>query len=85
MFPRKTENGNVLKSKEGYVSVLNESEVCVIMGSYMISFTSRHSIPLAHVRPVNQVALLPSWNAIPIRNGRGYPTITGGYFPEIGL
>lgn len=53
---------------------------------FMISFISRHTIPLANVKPVNQVALLPSWNTMPTRKGRGgYQAIRGGYFPEMGL
>ncbi|KAH0513704.1 UDP-N-acetylglucosamine transferase subunit ALG13-like protein [Microtus ochrogaster] len=43
----------------------------------------KHAVPMTNVKPVNQVALLPSWITIPTRKGRGYQAITGGYFPQI--
>lgn len=50
---------------------------------FIEEFAERHLIPMANVKPVNQVALLPTWNTIPVRSGRGYQTINGAYFPEI--
>lgn len=40
---------------------------------------------MTNVKPINQVALLPSWITMPTRKGRGYQAITGGYFPQMGL
>ncbi|KAL6041395.1 hypothetical protein STEG23_026186, partial [Scotinomys teguina] len=50
---------------------------------FIEELAERHTVPLANVKPVNQMALLPSWNPMPARKGRGYQTIHGGYFPEM--
>ncbi|ERE65170.1 putative UDP-N-acetylglucosamine transferase subunit ALG13 like protein [Cricetulus griseus] len=50
---------------------------------FIEELAERHAVPLANVKPVNQVALLPTWNILPTRKGRGYPAITGSYFPEM--
>ncbi|CAH6780256.1 LOC108349244 [Phodopus roborovskii] len=50
---------------------------------FIEELAERHAIPLANVKPINQVALLPPWNTLSTRKGRGYQCITGGYFPEI--
>ncbi|XP_029411883.1 putative bifunctional UDP-N-acetylglucosamine transferase and deubiquitinase ALG13 isoform X2 [Nannospalax galili] len=50
---------------------------------FIEELAERHSLPLANLKPVTQLALFPSWSVMTSRQGRGYPKITGGYFPEI--
>ncbi|XP_052026754.1 putative bifunctional UDP-N-acetylglucosamine transferase and deubiquitinase ALG13 isoform X2 [Apodemus sylvaticus] len=69
------------KYYNAHIQEIDNDKNAVIV--FIEEFAERQAIPMAHVKPVNQVAILPSWNAIPIRNGRGFPTLTGGYFPEI--
>ncbi|XP_040600448.1 putative bifunctional UDP-N-acetylglucosamine transferase and deubiquitinase ALG13 isoform X3 [Mesocricetus auratus] len=50
---------------------------------FIEELAERHAVPLDNVKPVSQVALLPFWNTLPSRKGRGYQPVTGGYFPEM--
>ncbi|CAO2622792.1 Putative bifunctional UDP-N-acetylglucosamine transferase and deubiquitinase ALG13 [Lemmus lemmus] len=50
---------------------------------FIEELAEKQEVPMTNVKPVNQVALLPSWSIIPTPKGRGYPAITGGYFPQI--
>ncbi|KFZ64235.1 Putative bifunctional UDP-N-acetylglucosamine transferase and deubiquitinase ALG13, partial [Antrostomus carolinensis] len=43
----------------------------------------RHTVPLANLKPVTQVAPVLAWNMVPNRKGGAYQKITGGYFSGI--
>ncbi|KAK7804941.1 hypothetical protein U0070_015128 [Myodes glareolus] len=50
---------------------------------FIEELAEKHAVPMTNVKPINQVALLPSWITMPTRKGRGYQAITGGYFPQM--
>ncbi|XP_047391559.1 putative bifunctional UDP-N-acetylglucosamine transferase and deubiquitinase ALG13 isoform X2 [Sciurus carolinensis] len=52
---------------------------------FIEELAEKHVVPLANLKPVTQVTPVPAWNAIPIRKGRGYQKIPGGYVPEMAM
>ncbi|XP_021482819.1 putative bifunctional UDP-N-acetylglucosamine transferase and deubiquitinase ALG13 [Meriones unguiculatus] len=69
------------KYYNGHIQEIENDKNSVIV--FIEELAERHAIPLANVKPVNQVALLPPWNAIPLHQVRGYQSLNGVYFPEM--
>ncbi|XP_009995541.1 PREDICTED: putative bifunctional UDP-N-acetylglucosamine transferase and deubiquitinase ALG13 [Chaetura pelagica] len=47
---------------------------------FVEELAEKHTVPLANLKPVTQVAPVLAWNIVPSRKGGTYQKITGGYF-----
>ncbi|NXF44575.1 OTUD4 protein, partial [Oceanites oceanicus] len=52
---------------------------------FVEELAEKHTVPLANLKPVTQVAPVLAWNMVPGRKGGTYQKITGGYFSGIGV
>ncbi|XP_075368999.1 UDP-N-acetylglucosamine transferase subunit ALG13 [Mycteria americana] len=50
---------------------------------FVEELAEKHTVPLANLKPVTQVAPVLAWNMVPSRKGGTYQKITGGYFSGI--
>ncbi|XP_042663479.1 putative bifunctional UDP-N-acetylglucosamine transferase and deubiquitinase ALG13 [Tyto alba] len=50
---------------------------------FVEELAEKHTVPLADLKPVTQVAPVFAWNMVPSRRGGTYQKITGGYFSGI--
>ncbi|XP_064374009.1 putative bifunctional UDP-N-acetylglucosamine transferase and deubiquitinase ALG13 [Dromaius novaehollandiae] len=50
---------------------------------FIEELAEKHTVPLANLKPVTQVAPVLAWNVVPSRKGGSYQKITGGYFSGI--
>ncbi|KAM6252561.1 UDP-N-acetylglucosamine transferase subunit ALG13-like [Spheniscus humboldti] len=50
---------------------------------FVEELAEKHTVPLANLKPVTQVAPVLAWNMVPSRKGGAYQKITGGYFSGI--
>ncbi|XP_051486576.1 putative bifunctional UDP-N-acetylglucosamine transferase and deubiquitinase ALG13 [Apus apus] len=50
---------------------------------FVEELAEKHTVPLANLKPVTQVAPVLAWNIVPSRKGGTYQKITGGYFSGI--
>ncbi|XP_010080120.1 PREDICTED: putative bifunctional UDP-N-acetylglucosamine transferase and deubiquitinase ALG13, partial [Pterocles gutturalis] len=50
---------------------------------FVEELAEKHTVPLANLKPVTQVAPVLAWNVIPSRKGGTYQKITGGYYSGI--
>ncbi|XP_009864813.1 PREDICTED: putative bifunctional UDP-N-acetylglucosamine transferase and deubiquitinase ALG13, partial [Apaloderma vittatum] len=50
---------------------------------FVEELAEKHTVPLANLKPVTQVAPVLAWNMIPSRRGGTYQKIAGGYFSGI--
>ncbi|XP_074962772.1 UDP-N-acetylglucosamine transferase subunit ALG13 [Phalacrocorax aristotelis] len=50
---------------------------------FVEELAKKHTVPLANLKPVTQVAPVLAWNMVPSRKGGTYQKITGGYFSGI--
>ncbi|XP_074691052.1 UDP-N-acetylglucosamine transferase subunit ALG13 [Strix aluco] len=50
---------------------------------FVEELAEKHTVPLANLKPVTQVAPVFAWNMAPSRKGGTYQKITGGYFSGI--
>ncbi|XP_009976099.1 PREDICTED: putative bifunctional UDP-N-acetylglucosamine transferase and deubiquitinase ALG13, partial [Tauraco erythrolophus] len=50
---------------------------------FVEELAEKHTVPLANLKPVTQVAPVIAWNVVPSRKGGTYQKITGGYFSGI--
>ncbi|OXB75410.1 UNVERIFIED_CONTAM: hypothetical protein H355_010612 [Colinus virginianus] len=52
---------------------------------FIEELAEKHTVPLASLKPVTQVAPVLAWNVVPSRKGGSYQKVAGGYFSGIGL
>ncbi|XP_054025781.1 putative bifunctional UDP-N-acetylglucosamine transferase and deubiquitinase ALG13 [Dryobates pubescens] len=50
---------------------------------FVEELAEKHTVPLADLKPVTQVAPVFAWNMVPSRKGGTYQKITGGYFSAV--
>ncbi|XP_010137108.1 PREDICTED: putative bifunctional UDP-N-acetylglucosamine transferase and deubiquitinase ALG13 [Buceros rhinoceros silvestris] len=50
---------------------------------FVEELAEKHTVPLANLKPVTQVAPVLAWNMVPSRKGGTFQKITGGYFSGI--
>ncbi|XP_008942125.1 PREDICTED: putative bifunctional UDP-N-acetylglucosamine transferase and deubiquitinase ALG13, partial [Merops nubicus] len=50
---------------------------------FVEELAEKHTVPLANLKPVTQVAPVLAWNMVPSRKGGTYQKIAGGYFSGI--
>ncbi|XP_065499376.1 UDP-N-acetylglucosamine transferase subunit ALG13-like [Caloenas nicobarica] len=50
---------------------------------FVEELAEKHTVPLANLKPVTQVAPVLAWNMVPSRKGGTYHKISGGYFSGI--
>ncbi|XP_075291388.1 UDP-N-acetylglucosamine transferase subunit ALG13 [Opisthocomus hoazin] len=50
---------------------------------FVEELAEKHTVPLANLKPVTQVAPVLAWNMVPSRKGGTYQKVTGGYFSGI--
>ncbi|XP_075619559.1 UDP-N-acetylglucosamine transferase subunit ALG13-like [Balearica regulorum gibbericeps] len=50
---------------------------------FVEELAEKHTVPLANLKPVTQVAPVLAWNMVPSRKGGTYQKIAGGYFTGI--
>ncbi|XP_052529543.1 putative bifunctional UDP-N-acetylglucosamine transferase and deubiquitinase ALG13 [Tympanuchus pallidicinctus] len=50
---------------------------------FIEELAEKHTVPLANLKPVTQVAPVLAWNVVPSRKGGSYQKVAGGYFSGI--
>ncbi|XP_021262132.1 putative bifunctional UDP-N-acetylglucosamine transferase and deubiquitinase ALG13 [Numida meleagris] len=50
---------------------------------FIEELAEKHTVPLASLKPVTQVAPVLAWNVVPSRKGGSYQKVAGGYFSGI--
>ncbi|XP_065585875.1 putative bifunctional UDP-N-acetylglucosamine transferase and deubiquitinase ALG13 [Cyrtonyx montezumae] len=53
------------------------------MTVFIEELAEKHTVPLASLKPVTQVAPVLAWNVVPSRKGGSYQKVAGGYFSGI--